>query len=85
MVFSAGPAWGDGGGGVASWTSAPLEQAMRVQGDLELRVTVKSQQTDATTGIVAYLLDADPAAGKAYIVTHAALTSPADRRVRPPP
>ncbi|GAA1248948.1 MULTISPECIES: alpha/beta fold hydrolase [Streptomyces] len=56
----------------AVWTSAPLKQAMRVQGDLELRVTVKPQQADAA--VVAYLLDADPATGKAHIITHAPYT-----------
>ncbi|MFD7288287.1 alpha/beta fold hydrolase [Streptomyces sp. NPDC059863] len=56
----------------AIWTSAPLEQAKRVQGDLEVRVTVKPQQADAT--IVAYLMDCDPATGKAAIITHAPYT-----------
>ncbi|MFB6984388.1 CocE/NonD family hydrolase [Streptomyces scopuliridis] len=56
----------------AIWTSAPLEQAKRVQGDLEVRVTVKPQQANAT--IVAYLMDSDPATGKAAIITHAPYT-----------
>ncbi|MGW1173326.1 CocE/NonD family hydrolase C-terminal non-catalytic domain-containing protein [Kitasatospora sp. NPDC002543] len=56
----------------AIWTTAPLEQPMRVQGDLELRVTAKPRAMDAT--IVAYLLDCDPATGKAYIITHAPCT-----------
>ncbi|MGW1407220.1 CocE/NonD family hydrolase [Streptomyces sp. NPDC002403] len=56
----------------AIWTTAPMVQAMRVQGDLELRVTVKPQQADAT--IVAYLMDCDPATGKAAIITHAPYT-----------
>ncbi|MEU0841386.1 alpha/beta fold hydrolase [Streptomyces sp. NPDC005962] len=56
----------------AIWTSAPLEQAMRVQGDLELRVTVKPQQANAM--IVAYLMDYNPATGKAAIITHAPYT-----------
>lgn len=56
----------------AVWTGAPLERAMRIQGDLELRVTVKPQQADAT--IVAYLLDVDPATGKGHIITHAPFT-----------
>lgn len=56
------------------WTSAPLEQPMRVQGDLELRVTVKpaAGRTEAT--IVAYLLDCNPANGNAYIITNAPYT-----------
>jgi predicted acyl esterase len=54
------------------WASAPLEQPMRVQGDLRLRVTVKPQQKNAT--IVAYLMDCDPATGKAAIITHAPCT-----------
>ncbi|GAA1223079.1 CocE/NonD family hydrolase [Kitasatospora nipponensis] len=56
----------------ATWTTAPLEQPMRVQGDLELRVTVKPRAMDAT--IVAYLLDRDPATGKAAIITNAPYT-----------
>ncbi|MEU3563471.1 CocE/NonD family hydrolase [Kitasatospora sp. NPDC006786] len=56
----------------AIWTTAPLEQPMRVQGDVQLRVTVKPRATDAT--IVAYLLDCDPATGQARIITHAPYT-----------
>ncbi|MFG2695232.1 CocE/NonD family hydrolase [Kitasatospora sp. NPDC048407] len=56
----------------AIWTTAPFEQPMRVQGDLELRVTVKPRAMDAT--IVAYLLDCDPATGKAAVITHAPYT-----------
>ncbi|GLF98341.1 alpha/beta fold hydrolase [Streptomyces yaizuensis] len=56
----------------AIWATAPLEQAMRVQGDLEVRVTVKPQEKNAT--IVAYLTDCDPATGKATIITHAPCT-----------
>lgn len=54
------------------WTTAPLEQPMRVQGELELRVTVKPTAAEAT--IVAYLLDCDPATGNAAIITHAPYT-----------
>ncbi|MFE4615237.1 CocE/NonD family hydrolase [Streptomyces sp. NPDC056747] len=56
----------------AIWTTAPLEQAMRVQGDLELRVTVTPRAMDAT--IVAYLMDCDPATGMANIITNAPFT-----------
>jgi predicted acyl esterase len=56
----------------AIFTSAPLKQAMRVQGDLEVRLTVNPQQAHAT--IVAYLMDSDPATGKATIITHAPYT-----------
>ncbi|MFE0464626.1 CocE/NonD family hydrolase [Kitasatospora sp. NPDC058965] len=56
----------------AVFATAPLEQASRVRGDLALRVTVKAQQADAT--IVAYLLDLDPATGRATIITHAPYT-----------
>ncbi|MFF2744178.1 CocE/NonD family hydrolase [Kitasatospora sp. NPDC058048] len=56
----------------AIWTTAPLQQPMRVQGDLELRVTVTPRAMDAT--IVAYLLDCDPATGTARIITHAPYT-----------
>ncbi|MFE3503236.1 CocE/NonD family hydrolase [Kitasatospora sp. NPDC059160] len=56
----------------AIWTTAPLTQPMRVQGELELRVTVKPRAMDAT--IVAYLLDCDPATGKAHIITNAPYT-----------
>jgi predicted acyl esterase len=59
--------------GLASiFTSAPLEQPMRVQGDLELRITVKPQDKNAT--IVAYLMDSDPATGNSVIITHAPYT-----------
>ncbi|WP_371630028.1 prolyl oligopeptidase family serine peptidase [Streptomyces sp. NBC_00341] len=54
------------------FATAPLEQAARVRGDLELRVTVNPQQADAM--IVAYLLDHNPATGRAHIVTHAPYT-----------
>ncbi|MFD9722105.1 CocE/NonD family hydrolase [Streptomyces sp. NPDC059076] len=56
----------------AIFATAPLEHAARVRGDLELRVTVTPQQTDAT--IVAYLLDHNPATGRAHIITHAPYT-----------
>ncbi|MET9176953.1 alpha/beta fold hydrolase [Kitasatospora aureofaciens] len=56
----------------AIWTTAPLEQPMRVQGDLEVRVTVKPVAKNAT--IVAYLLDCDPATGRAAIITNAPYT-----------
>ncbi|GAA2408662.1 CocE/NonD family hydrolase [Streptomyces pulveraceus] len=56
----------------AVWATAPISQAMRVQGDLEVRVTVKPQQANAM--IVAYLMDCDPATGKAAIITHAPYT-----------
>ncbi|MGW8602793.1 alpha/beta fold hydrolase [Streptomyces sp. NPDC055893] len=56
----------------AIWTTAPLEQPMRVQGEFELRVTVTPRATEAT--IVAYLMDCDPATGKAAIITHAPYT-----------
>ncbi|MFF8596937.1 CocE/NonD family hydrolase [Streptomyces sp. NPDC015220] len=56
----------------AVWTTAPLEQPMRVQGDLEARVTVKPQTKNAT--FIAYLLDCDPATGRAAIITHAPYT-----------
>ncbi|MFD4316184.1 CocE/NonD family hydrolase [Streptomyces sp. NPDC058548] len=59
-------------GQAAIWTTAPLEQPMRVQGDLELRVTLTPQAPDAT--IVAYLMDCDPATGKAHIITNAPYT-----------
>ncbi|MFJ6752767.1 CocE/NonD family hydrolase C-terminal non-catalytic domain-containing protein [Streptomyces sp. NPDC091266] len=42
----------------------------------ELRVTVKPQQADAM--IVAYLLDHDPAVGRAHIITHALCTFSAE-------
>ncbi|MER5611978.1 CocE/NonD family hydrolase [Streptomyces sp. NPDC002215] len=56
----------------AIWATEPLERAMRVQGDLEMRVTVKPQETDAS--IVAYLMDSDPATGRSTIITHAPYT-----------
>ncbi|MFE0652535.1 CocE/NonD family hydrolase [Streptomyces sp. NPDC059534] len=61
----------------AVFATTPLEQASRVRGDLELRLTVKPQQADAT--IVAYLLDADPATGRAHIITHAPYTFTAEQ------
>ncbi|WP_424641194.1 alpha/beta fold hydrolase [Embleya sp. AB8] len=57
----------------AVWTTAPLEQPMRVQGELELRVTVKPQAA-GDASIVAYLMDFDPATGNARIITHAPYT-----------
>ncbi|MFD4658271.1 alpha/beta fold hydrolase [Kitasatospora sp. NPDC058444] len=67
--------------GLASFfATAPLEQASRVRGELELRVTVKPQQADTT--IVAYLLDTDPATGRAQIVTHAPYTFTAEQAGR---
>ncbi|MFE4307430.1 CocE/NonD family hydrolase [Streptomyces sp. NPDC056891] len=56
----------------AIWTTAPLEQPMRVQGEFELRVTVTPRAMEGT--IVAYLMDCDPATGKAAIITHAPYT-----------
>ncbi|MBC3843164.1 peptidase S15 [Streptacidiphilus sp. 4-A2] len=56
----------------AIWTTAPLTQPMRVQGELALRVTVTPQKNNAT--IVAYLMDCDPATGKAAIITNAPYT-----------
>ncbi|MER7584529.1 CocE/NonD family hydrolase [Kitasatospora sp. NPDC097691] len=56
----------------AVWTTTPLEQPMRVQGDLEARLTVKAQTNNAT--FVAYLLDCDPDNGHAAIITHAPYT-----------
>ncbi|WP_326682931.1 alpha/beta fold hydrolase [Streptomyces sp. NBC_01237] len=64
----------------AVFATAPLERAARVRGDLELRVTVNAQQADAT--IVAYLLDHNPATGRAYIVTHAPYTFTAEQAGR---
>ncbi|MFF3606809.1 CocE/NonD family hydrolase [Streptomyces sp. NPDC002463] len=61
----------------AVFTAAPLEQAMRIQGDLRLRVTVKPQLAD--TMIVAYLLETDPATGSARIITNAPYTFTADQ------
>ncbi len=54
------------------WASEPLDAPMRVQGELQVQVTVASTGQSAT--IVAYLMDADPATGNAYIITHAAYT-----------
>ncbi|MFF3836484.1 CocE/NonD family hydrolase [Streptomyces sp. NPDC001930] len=56
----------------AIWTTAPLEQPMRVQGEFELRVTVTPRAMEGT--IVAYLMDCDPATGKADIITNAPFT-----------
>ncbi|MER7486147.1 CocE/NonD family hydrolase [Streptomyces sp. NPDC126497] len=56
----------------AVWTTVPLEQPMRIQGDVEAKVTVKPQTNNAT--FVAYLLDCDPATGRAAIITHAPYT-----------
>ncbi|GHF82057.1 hypothetical protein GCM10018790_69720 [Kitasatospora xanthocidica] len=56
----------------AVWTTAPFTQSMRLQGTAEVRVAVKPRAMDAT--IVAYLLDCDPATGKAQIITHAPYT-----------
>ncbi|MEU4085727.1 alpha/beta fold hydrolase [Streptomyces aureus] len=54
------------------WTSHPMDRPMRVQGELELRVTVAAQEGNAT--VVAYLLDCDPATGNAAIITSAPCT-----------
>ncbi|MGY0459265.1 CocE/NonD family hydrolase [Kitasatospora sp. cg17-2] len=56
----------------AVWTTAPLERPMRVQGELEARLTVRPQTKNAT--FTAYLLDCDPATGRATIITHAPYT-----------
>ncbi|MFE1902533.1 CocE/NonD family hydrolase [Streptomyces gardneri] len=56
----------------AIWTTAPLEEPMRVQGEFALRVTVTPRAMEGT--IVAYLMDCDPATGKAAIITHAPYT-----------
>ncbi|MFF3013605.1 CocE/NonD family hydrolase [Streptomyces sp. NPDC057939] len=56
----------------AVWTTAPLERPMRVQGDLEARLTVRPQTKNST--FTAYLLDCDPATGRAAIITHAPYT-----------
>ena len=45
---------------------------MRIQGDLELQLTIKPEAPTAT--IVAYLMDCDPATGTARIITHAPYT-----------
>lgn len=60
----------------AVFTTEQLPHASRVRGELELQVTVKSQQADAT--IVAYLLDHNPATGRAHIITHAPYTFTAE-------
>jgi predicted acyl esterase len=54
------------------WNSAPLERAMRVQGDLYMRITVTAQAETAT--IIAYLFDYNPATRKAAIITSAPYT-----------
>ncbi|MER5759011.1 CocE/NonD family hydrolase [Streptomyces sp. NPDC002082] len=59
-------------GRAAIWTTAPLDRAMQVRGDLEVRVTVTPQEKSAT--IVAYLMDCDAATGKAKIITNAPFT-----------
>ncbi|MGW6705617.1 alpha/beta fold hydrolase, partial [Streptomyces sp. NPDC054956] len=59
-------------GRAAIWTTAPLERAMQVRGDLEVRVTVTPQEKSAT--IVAYLLDCNASTGKAAIITNAPYT-----------
>ncbi|MFF2045927.1 CocE/NonD family hydrolase [Kitasatospora sp. NPDC058170] len=56
----------------AVWTTAPIERPMRVQGELEARLTVRPQTRNAT--FTAYLLDCDPATGRAAIITHAPYT-----------
>ncbi|MCW5254682.1 alpha/beta fold hydrolase [Streptomyces sp. SHP 1-2] len=65
----------------AFFATAPLEEASRVRGELELRVTVTAQQANAT--IVAYLLDTDPADGRARIITHAPYTLTTEQTGRP--
>ncbi|WP_424217541.1 alpha/beta fold hydrolase (plasmid) [Streptomyces sp. BI20] len=50
----------------------PLAQAHRVRGELELRITATPQHADVT--LVAYLLDTDPATGRAHIITQAPWT-----------
>ena len=54
------------------WNSAPLEQAMRVQGELRMRITVKAEAETAT--IVAYLFDYNPLTRRAFIITNAPYT-----------
>ncbi|MFD7031548.1 CocE/NonD family hydrolase [Streptomyces sp. NPDC059917] len=56
----------------AVWATAPLERPMRVQGELEARLTVRPQTRNAT--FTAYLLDCDPATGRAAIISHAPYT-----------
>ncbi|MFE3175138.1 CocE/NonD family hydrolase [Amycolatopsis sp. NPDC059090] len=56
----------------AIWTAAPAEHPMRIQGDLDLQLTVTSDQRNTT--IVAYLMDSDPVSGEATIITHAPFT-----------
>ncbi|MEV7729167.1 CocE/NonD family hydrolase [Streptomyces sp. NPDC087917] len=62
----------------AVFTTTQLPHASRVRGELELQVTLMSQQADAT--IVAYLLDHDPVTGRAHIITHAPCTVTAEHR-----
>ncbi|MFE7511452.1 alpha/beta fold hydrolase [Streptomyces sp. NPDC057540] len=64
----------------AVFTTAPLERASLVRGDLELRLTVTPQLGDAT--IVAYLLENNPATGRAHIITHAPYTFTAEQAGR---
>ncbi|MFE7600023.1 CocE/NonD family hydrolase [Streptomyces sp. NPDC057494] len=64
----------------AVFTTAPLERASVVRGELELRVTVKPQQAGAT--IVAYLLEHNPVTGRANIITHAPYTFSAEQAGR---
>ncbi|MFI1452215.1 CocE/NonD family hydrolase [Streptomyces roseus] len=64
----------------AFFATTPLENASRVRGELELRVTVKPQQAD--TAIVAYLLDTDPGTGTAQIITHAPYTFTAEEAAK---
>ncbi|TDC59107.1 hypothetical protein E1258_19175 [Micromonospora sp. KC207] len=54
------------------WNTEPLESAKRVQGELEIRLTVTPQATSCL--IVAYLFDYDPVAGDAAIITNAPYT-----------
>ncbi|MFE3072564.1 alpha/beta fold hydrolase [Streptomyces sp. NPDC059247] len=61
----------------AVFTTAPLQRASLVQGDLELRVTVTPQRADAT--IVAYLLEHNPGTNRANIITHAPYTFTAEQ------
>ncbi|MEV5162183.1 CocE/NonD family hydrolase [Streptomyces sp. NPDC053728] len=60
----------------AVFTTTQLRESSRVRGELELRLTVRPQQADAT--IVAYLLDHDPRTDKAHIITHAPYTFTAE-------
>ncbi|MFJ2605933.1 alpha/beta fold hydrolase [Streptomyces sp. NPDC087425] len=61
------------GGLALAWTTAPLKQPMRVQGELELRVTIAPEMAGDAT-IVAYLMDLNEATGNARIITHAPYT-----------